>query len=72
MSDAPPLLMTSRQVCETLGVSRTTVYNLRRRGEFPEPIRGLGAHLRWRRSTVEAWLDAQEKATPVRGRAGAL
>lgn len=60
MSDAPLLLLTFRQVCETLSVSRGTVYNLRRRGEFPEPIH-VGAQLRWRRSTVEAWLDAQEK-----------
>ncbi|XZE45162.1 helix-turn-helix transcriptional regulator [Pirellulaceae bacterium SH467] len=45
-------LLTIRQVCFMLGISRTGFYNLRRQSDFPEPRFGK----RWLQSDVEKWL----------------
>jgi len=42
------------------GLSRSTIYDWMKRGEFPQPIK-LGARLvGWRESAISAWLDARE------------
>ncbi len=42
------------------GLSRSTIYDWMKRGEFPQPIK-LGARLvAWRESDVNAWLEARE------------
>lgn len=45
------------------GLSRSTIYDWMKRGEFPKPV-ALGARLvGWRESDVTAWLEARtEKA----------
>ena len=45
-------------VCDLLGVSRATVYRLRSREEFPEPVKLGSATIRWRVDAIEAWRDA--------------
>jgi len=40
------------------GIPERTIYNWRLRGQGPPAYR-VGRHLRWRRSEVDAWLDAQ-------------
>lgn len=53
---APAPLLTVDDVLQTLGISRTTLWEMRRRGEFPEAVR-LGARaLRWRREDIDNWL----------------
>jgi excisionase family DNA binding protein len=51
-------LMTTEQVATYLTVPVPTIYQWRLRGGGPTAIR-VGRHLRFRRSEVDAWLDAQ-------------
>ncbi|SFU00077.1 helix-turn-helix transcriptional regulator [Sedimentitalea nanhaiensis] len=42
------------------GLSRSTIYDWMKRGEFPQPVK-LGARIvAWRASDVVAWLEARE------------
>ena len=42
------------------GLSRSTIYDWMKRGEFPQPV-ALGARLvGWRESDIQAWLEARE------------
>lgn len=42
------------------GISRSTIYQWMKDGQFPRPIK-LGARLvAWRESDVTAWLEARE------------
>ena len=41
------------------GLSRSTIYEWMKRGEFPKPV-ALGTRLvGWRESEIEAWLEAR-------------
>ena len=54
--EVPDGLLTPREVSEYLGVPVNTLYSWRHAQKGPKAIR-VGRHLRWRRATVEAWLD---------------
>lgn len=54
------LLLNASEVATTLGVSERSVWRLSAIGEIPPPIR-IGRSVRWRRSTVEAWLAKEER-----------
>lgn len=42
------------------GLSRSTLYDWMKRGEFPQPVK-LGTRLvAWRESDVTAWLDSRQ------------
>jgi prophage regulatory protein len=41
------------------GLSKTTIYTLVSRNEFPRPIRRGSRCTRWRAGDVSAWLQAQ-------------
>jgi prophage regulatory protein len=42
------------------GLSRSTIYEWMKRGEFPQPVK-LGARLvAWRESDLTAWLESRE------------
>ncbi|SDJ15162.1 helix-turn-helix transcriptional regulator [Lutimaribacter saemankumensis] len=42
------------------GLSRSTIYDWMKRGEFPKPVK-LGARLvAWRESEINAWLESRE------------
>lgn len=42
------------------GLSRSTLYDWMKRGEFPQPVK-LGARLvAWRESDIAAWLESRE------------
>jgi excisionase family DNA binding protein len=51
-------LMTITDLSEMLGVPVGTLCGWRHRGEGPAGYR-IGRHVRYRRATVEAWLDTQ-------------
>jgi prophage regulatory protein len=42
-----------------VGLSKTTIYTLVARGDFPQPIRRGNRCTRWRSADVTAWLRAQ-------------
>ncbi len=50
--------MTLTELSELLGVPMSTLYAWRYRGEGPAGYR-IGRHVRYRRSVVEAWIEAQ-------------
>jgi len=43
------------------GLSKTTIYTLVSRQQFPQPIRRGSRCTRWRSADVTAWLQAQGK-----------
>lgn len=47
---------------ERLGVSPSTIYRMRAKGEDLPPAFKVGSQLRWRASTVEAWIRDRETA----------
>ncbi|WP_182141098.1 AlpA family transcriptional regulator [Schaalia sp. JY-X169] len=50
-----------KDLAEILGVSYTTVYRMKNKGELPPHIK-VGGLFRWRRSTVDNWIEEQELA----------
>lgn len=62
---AQPPLMTIEEVADFLRLPVRTLYYWRQSGDGPQPYKA-GRHLRYKRSEVEAWLDAQAAAPPVR------
>jgi len=57
-------LLTPQVLAEGLGVPVQTIYVWRTKGAGPRGIK-VGRHLRYRRSDVEAWLDAQTDDRPA-------
>ena len=45
-----------------LGLSRTTIWRLRRAGEFPQPIRLSANTVGWPAHLIDEWLTARPKA----------
>ena len=49
-------------VVAACGISRSTIYEMIQRGEFPKQVK-LGARaVGWRRRDIEAWLDSRPAA----------
>jgi len=46
-------------VCSRLTIGRTTLYELRTKGDFPEPIRLSPRRVGWRLADIEAWEAAR-------------
>ncbi|TJZ55868.1 helix-turn-helix domain-containing protein [Streptomyces piniterrae] len=55
-------LLTIREVCAELMISRSTFYDWRAKGRAPRCIKLPNGDLRIRRSDYERWLDAREDA----------
>lgn len=49
------------QVCEMVGLSRTSVYRFIQRGEFPAPIK-IGLMSGWLEYEIAAWIDGKINA----------
>ena len=58
-------LMTIDEVAEYLRVPKHTVYHWRKHGHGPRGFR-TGRYVRFRRSDVDAWLEAQSDPEPDR------
>ena len=56
-------LMRRKEVEAMVGLSTSTIYAGMRDGTFPTPIRVAKKAVRWKRSTVQNWIDAQEAAS---------
>lgn len=52
-------LITNKELLALLGVSHTTLYDMRNRGDFIEPVRLSPRRIAWRVAEVEAWLAAR-------------
>lgn len=47
---------------EITGLSRTTIYVMMQRGEFPRPVRITGKAVAWPESVIVAWLASRPVA----------
>ena len=57
-SSPRPMLVRLSDVCELVGVSRSTIYKWVSMGTFPGPLHVGKRAIRWRMQDVEAWRDA--------------
>ncbi len=56
----PDKLLTASTVMESTSLSRTTIWRLHTKGQFPNPIKIPGSHhVRWRESEVQAWIAGE-------------
>ena len=44
------------------GISRSTIYEMIQRGEFPKQVKLDARAVGWRRRNIEAWLDSRPAA----------
>lgn len=58
--------LTIAQVCEELGVSRSTFYDWRAKGRAPRCAKLPNGELRVRRDELERWLEKCEEEIPGR------
>ena len=55
-------LLTCAEVMETVRLSRSTIYSLVRKGQFPAPRKIGPKAVRWHRSEVESWVMSRPRA----------
>ena len=60
----PPLsrIYRPRELAALIGVSTATIWRMRRRGEFPEPIRLSPGTCGWSAAVIEQWLATRAEA----------
>ena len=51
-------LMSQQELMETMKISRSTLWRVRQRENFPKPVMLLGCK-RWRPEELQAWLEQQ-------------
>ena len=62
-----PVLLRLADVCQSLGVSKSTVYQLLDTDPtFPSPVQVTARAVRWRRADVEEWARSRPSARPRR------
>lgn len=61
MNQLPGYISTATLVATT-GLSRSTIWRMTRRGEFPSPVSLSPGRVGYRRDEVEAWLRSREPA----------
>ena len=59
-------LLTIKQITAEIGISRSTIYRLTRKGVFPKPIPIGDRGKRWPESEIKVWL-AGLKASDEKG-----
>ena len=50
-------------VVARVGLSATTIWRLRRRGQFPDPVRISSGCVAWREADVESWIASRLEAS---------
>ena len=51
-------LLTEKQVCELIALSRVSLWKLRRLGRFPEPVPTPLRCRRWLSTDVNTWMNS--------------
>jgi prophage regulatory protein len=59
----PQMLFRLNDLCDQLGVSRSTIYNWLTENKFPVPVRIGVRAVRWRVEDIERWCNALEPAS---------
>jgi prophage regulatory protein len=57
-------------VVARVGLSETTIWRLRRRGQFPHPVRISPGCVAWREADVESWIASRSEASVGGAQAG--
>ena len=60
--DAEDRLLSRGEVERRVGLQRSALYDLMRRGKFPEPIRVTARAVRWSAREVESWVAGLERS----------
>jgi prophage regulatory protein len=60
----PPLCRLTDLV-PALRISRSTIWSLTAKGEFPRPLKLTRGCTAWRRADVEAWIDRRQADSPL-------
>lgn len=57
-------LVRLRDLVQTLGLCKATIYNLINAGHFPRPIKltPSGRAVAWRSVEIQDWIDARDRA----------
>lgn len=58
-------LLTEKQVCNRIAISRVSLWKLRRIGCFPDPVLTPLRCMRWRSSEIESWISSLPSAKPA-------
>lgn len=59
-SRQPERIIRAGELAEGLGISRPTLWRMRRDGRIPQPLKIAPGVIGWRESTIERWLDERE------------
>jgi predicted DNA-binding transcriptional regulator AlpA len=60
VNNADDPLLDQNETCAYIGVGRKTIWTWRQAGLFPQAIRLPSGSIRWRRSVLNAWIDARQ------------
>ena len=58
---SPDSIVRPTEMAQRLGVSRSTLWRMRRRAEFPEPLRISAGAVGWREATIREWFDHRDQ-----------
>jgi prophage regulatory protein len=61
-------IMRMPELCETVGLSKSTIYNYIRAGHFPKPVCLGGPNCRamgWKSRDVHRWMESRQSAGVV-------
>lgn len=62
MADLQQRIMKPEEVYERLGLSKVTVWRMRKQGEFPPPIRLSGGRVGWPEQVIADWIASRSQA----------
>ena len=60
-------LLRIKQVCDQTGLSRSTLYELMGRGDFPRSVLLTAHSVGWRSTDVSAWLESRPPTVCAEG-----
>ena len=58
-------ILSPHQLSELTGLSPTTLWRMRRRGDLPEPIRLSPGRVGWSAAVIEKWLATRGDSLPI-------
>ena len=60
MTDEAPTMLRINDVCALTSLSRTSIYRLEAKGEFPRRVRLSAARVAWPKAAIEAWAASRK------------
>lgn len=63
MSNHTSTMLRIKDVCALTSLSRTSIYRLEAKGEFPRRVKLSAARVAWPKAAIEAWAASRQAAT---------